>query len=139
MRGKHKLALAAGVVVLAAAPTVYVLQERAEAAEREALEQAVEELFQAEADRDVAGRTELVEPDRVWQKFDAEAVGFDVTRDGSRATVDVTQTVTMYTTDRRGGDLRAEVPSVATRILVFESVDGDWRMVEDVTERELAD
>ncbi|MER7172670.1 hypothetical protein [Streptomyces mesophilus] len=56
-------------------------------------------------------------------------------RDGARATVDVNLKVTPYTTNASGGDLRAEVPAMASRVLVFVSEGDDWRMVEDLTER----
>ncbi|WP_199549873.1 hypothetical protein [Streptomyces sp. N35] len=140
MDRRRKFVLAAGAVLLVGVPTGFVVQDRIETAERESLERAVEDYFQSEVDRDIAKwRADGIPDGRVWSKFDAEAFSFDVTRDGARATVDVNQKVTPYTTDESGGDLRAEVPAMATRVLVFESSGDTWRMVEDLTGRELTD
>lgn len=138
MRRSHKVASGAVAAVIAAGGAVYVLQDRAEKAEREALRVTAEAIFQREADTDPQWRKTPSPAGRVWGEAKSKAVVHHIEKHGERAKVWVDDFTTPYTTAPSGADPQPTIPYASSHVFLFEP-DGDgWRLVEDLTEKEFA-
>ncbi|MFI8192402.1 hypothetical protein ACIF8T_27070 [Streptomyces sp. NPDC085946] len=139
VRRKNKLIASAVAGAVVAMATGAVVQDRAEAAEREELRRAAQRVVQREADAPGAPwRQDRPPAGRTWSEARAEAVLSHVTVEDGRARVDVDAVTTPYTVGPTGADPRPGVPCLASRVFLFAPASDGWRLVEDLTREEFA-